>query len=107
MAMKIWEIHAMQFRGAIRTSADGDAEIGGLRLSEKGYLLAVRDYRPRGLVQLVEDLGPENAADELLQHYREPAPGQPGHGLVVGRSRMGDSVLCRSDEVKVPAREFA
>lgn len=105
--MKIWEAHAMQIGSNIRTTAEGHCDIDGLLLSEKAYLLAVRDVRPAQLVRLVEDLGPENAAAELLHYYPSPQPGQPGHSLAMGRSRLGDPILVRSDEVRLPAREFA
>ena len=56
--MKIWEVHWPWSDGAIRTTADGDADVRGLLLSEKAYLLAMRDFRPAQLVGLVEELGP-------------------------------------------------
>ena len=105
--MKIWEVHAMHSGGRVRTTAEGHCDIDGLLLSEKAYLLAIRDMRPRDLIQLVDDVGPQNAASELMNYYRSPEPGQPGHALLAGRSRLGDSLLLRSDEVRLPAREFA
>ena len=105
--MKIWEVHAMHSGGRVRTTAEGHCDIDGLLLSEKAYLLAIRDMRPRDLIQLVEDVGPQNAGSELMNYYTLPAPGQPGHGLQAGRSRLGDPLLLRSDEVRLPAREFA
>jgi hypothetical protein len=105
--MKIWEVHAMQSGGRIRTTAEGHCEIDGLLLSEKAYLLAIRDMRPAQLFSLVDELGPENAASELLSYYHCPDPGHPGHGLTPGRSRLGDPLLLRSDEARLPAREFA
>jgi hypothetical protein len=105
--MKIWEVHAMHAGGRIRTTAEGHCEIDGLLLSEKAYLLAIRDIRPARLFQLVDDLGPQNAAAELLNYYRSPEPGQPGHSLLPGRSRLGDPLLVRSDEARLPAREYA
>ena len=105
--MKIWEVHAMHSGGRIRTTAEGHCEIDGLLLSEKAYLLAIRDMRPAYLFQLVDELGPQNAASELLNYYRSPEPGHPGHALLTGRSRLGDPLLMRSDEVRLPAREFA
>lgn len=50
--MKIWEVHAMRLEGAIRTTPDGEADVAGLVFSEKGYLLAVRDFRPHELVDI-------------------------------------------------------
>jgi hypothetical protein len=105
--MKIWEVHAMHSGGRIRTTGEGHCEIDGLLLSEKAYLLAIRDMRPAQLFRLVDDLGPENAASELLSYYHSPDPGHPGHSLAAGRSRLGDSLILRSDEVRLPAREFA
>jgi hypothetical protein len=105
--MKIWEVHAMHSGGRIRTTAEGHCEIDGLLLSEKAYLLAIRDIRPSQLFALVDDLGPQNAASELMNYYGSPSPGQPGHSLQAGRSRLGDPLLMRSDEVRLPAREFA
>jgi hypothetical protein len=55
----------------------------------------------------VDELGPENAASELLNYYRSPDPGHAGHSLLTGRSRLGDPLLVRSDEVRLPAREYA
>ncbi len=37
----------------------------------------------------------------------EPEPGHLGRSLVAGRSRLGDPIVLRSDEVRLPAREFA
>jgi hypothetical protein len=105
--MKIWEVHAMHSGGRVRTTAEGNCEIDGLLLSERAYLLALRDMRPQQLFKLVEDLGPENAAAELLNYYHSPEPGHLGRGLAAGRSRLGDPILLRSDEVRLPVREFA
>ncbi len=105
--MKIWEVHAMHTGGRVRTTADGHCEIDGLLLSERAYLLAVRDIRPAQLLRLVEELGAEEATEQLLAYYTSPAPGQPGQSLASGRSRLGDPMLLRSDEVRVPAREYA
>jgi hypothetical protein len=105
--MKIWEVHALQSGGRIRTTGEGHCEIDGLLLSEKAYLLAVRDMRPAQLFRLVDELGPENAASELLNYSRSPDPGHAGHSLLTGRSRLGDPLLVRSDEVRLPAREYA
>jgi hypothetical protein len=105
--MKIWEVHAMQSGGRIRTTSEGHCEIDGLLLSEKAYLLAIRDMRPAQLYALVEDLGPENALAELLDYYTSPEAGHLGRSLIRGRSRLGDPILLRSDEMRLPAREFA
>lgn len=102
--MKIWEVHALQSGGRIRTTVEGHCDIDGLLLSEKGYLLAIRDMRPGQLVWLVEEFGPENAASELVGHYHSPEPGHLGRALVMGRSRLGDPILLRSDEVPEPVR---
>ena len=62
MASRIWEVHSQSLGGSIRTTFQGDADIDGLVLSEKAYLLAVRDFRPRQLVEMVRSEGPEGAA---------------------------------------------
>lgn len=105
--MKIWEVHALNSGGRIRTTAEGNCEIDGLLFSEKGYLLAIRDMRPAQLFRLIDEIGPENAAAELLNYYTSPEPGHLGRALASGRSRLGDPILMRSDEVRIPAREFA
>jgi hypothetical protein len=105
--MKIWEVHALHSGGRVRTTAEGHCEIDGLLFSEKAYLLALRDIRPQQLISMVDDLGPENAASELLGYYHSPEPGHLGQGLVAGRSRLGDPILLRSDEARLPAREYA
>jgi len=97
----------MQSGARVRTTAEGNCDIDGLMLSEKAYLLAIRDMRPRELIRLVEDIGPQNAAAELVTYYHSPEPGHLGRALVAGRSRLGDPILLRSDEVRLPAREFA
>ena len=97
----------MNSGGRIRTTGEGNCDIDGLLLSEKAYLLAIRDMRPAHLLQLVEDIGPQNAASELLNYYTSPEPGHLGRALSSGRSRLGDPILLRSDEVRLPAREFA
>ncbi len=96
--MKIWELHAQVTNGAIRTTADGDAEVDGLRLSEKAYLLVMRDFRPATLVQLVQDHGANAAAESLVAHFATFTPDTTGRSLARGRSRMGDPIICRSDE---------
>jgi hypothetical protein len=97
--MKIWEVHAISTNGAIRTTADGDADMAGLVLSEKAYLLMVRDFRPAQIVRLVDERGPHAVADALIAHFAQTQPDTTGRSLVRGRSRMGDPVIQRSDEV--------
>lgn len=105
--MKIWEVHAMHSAVPVRTTAEGHADIDGLMLSEKGYLLAIRDMRPAELAAMVRDLGPVNAASELINHYQAPESDMTGRGLALGRSRLGDPLILRSDEAGVRPREFA
>ncbi len=97
----------MQSNGRIRTTGEGHCDIDGLLLSEKAYLLAIRDMRPHQLFALVDELGPQNALAELVNYYASPEPGHLGRSLIAGRSRLGDPILLRSDEVRLPAREFA
>lgn len=110
--MKIWEVHALQFHGAIRTTADGDADISGLLLSEKAYLHIVRDFRPGRIVELVREQGVEFAREALIRHYSDAGAiaAAAGRSLVHGRSRMGDPILLRTDEVPaavaVPSRGY-
>src|SRR6185295_14754619 len=89
-AMKIWEVHALQFNGAIRTTADGDADIDGLLLSEKAYLHIIREFRPGKIVELVREQGVEFAREALVRHYGEAGAvtAAAGRSLVFGRSRM-------------------
>lgn len=105
--MKIWEVHALHSRVSVRTTPEGHCDIDGLLLSEKAYLLAIRDMRPPQLVAMVEDLGPQNTMAELLTYYASPEPGHLGRSLIAGRSRLGDPMVLRSDEARLPAREFA
>lgn len=107
--MKIWEVHSLSTNGAIRTTADGDADVAGLLFSEKAYLLAMRDIRPAQLVSLVNERGPLGAAEALVAHFALAQPDNTGRSLIRGRSRMGDPIIQRSDEVPqpaVPARAF-
>lgn len=99
--MRIWELHGVSYPGAIRTTPDGEAEIAGLVLSEKAYLLAVRDVRPAQLVALVTRDGPEAAARALVQHYADPGclHQSGGRGLVAARGGAASVILRRSDEV--------
>lgn len=99
--MKIWELHSQATNGAIRTTADGDADVGGLLFSEKAYLLVMRDFRPAVLVNLVQEQGPFAAADSLVAHFATNTPDNTGRALTRGRSRMGDPILCRTDEALV------
>ncbi len=99
--MKIWELHGQQLKGAIRSTPDGDADIAGLILSEKAYLLAVRDFRPAELAELVLKEGPGMAARSLIDHYARPESLQAtgGRGLAMARNGAADPILRRSDEV--------
>lgn len=99
--MKLWELHSMHTNGAIRTTPDGEAEIAGLIISEKAYLLVVRDFRPAQLVELVHQHGVGEAARALSEQYGRPdsLAATGGRGLVVTRSRSGGPGLVRSDEV--------
>lgn len=99
--MKLWELHSMRTNGAIRTTPDGEAEIAGLIISEKAYLLVVRDFRPAQVVELVHQHGVGEAARSLSEHYERPESlaATGGRGLVVTRSRSGGPGLVRSDEV--------
>ena len=101
MASRIWEVHSQTLGGAIRTTSTGDADIDGLVLSEKAYLLAVRDFRPRQIVEMVHAEGPEGAADRLVTHYNAPAAldAMGGRCLVVCRGLDPVPVVRRSDEV--------
>ena len=67
-------------------------------------LVATHD---RELIRLVEDIGPQNAAAALVTYYHSAERGHLGRALVAGRSRLGDPILLRSDEVRLPARELA
>jgi len=96
--MKLWEVHALRLGDAIRTTPDGEADIEGLVFSEKAYIVAVRDYRPAQLVEMVRRQGPEAAADSLVSHFAEDS-----RGLARTRSRIGGPGIVRGDElVAVP-----
>lgn len=99
--MKLWELHNQRLDGAIRTTPEGAAEIAGLVLSEKAYLLAVRDFRPGQLVDLIGRHGPLEASSRLVAHYSAPDALQAngGRGLAAGRAKSGGPGLFRSDEV--------
>lgn len=98
--MKLWELHGMHSDGAIRSTPDGEADIAGLSISEKAYLLVVRDFRPVQLVELVRQHGAGDAAHALSEHYGRPESlaATGGRRLVVTRSRSGGPGLVRSDE---------
>lgn len=100
MTKRIWELHSHQLGGAIRTTVMGDADVAGLVLSERAYLLAVRDFRPRQLVDLVREAGPVAAAMQLVAHYgtEEALNASGGRSLVVCRGSDYTPVVRRSDE---------
>ncbi len=102
MSQKIWEIHARTLPGAIRTTPDGHAEIeGSLVLSEKAYLLAVRDFRPHQLVEMVRCDGGNLTADRLIEHYSggESLRITGGRSLVSTRGLEPLPIVRRSDEI--------
>ncbi|GIW13265.1 MAG: hypothetical protein KatS3mg062_0704 [Tepidiforma sp.] len=101
--MKIWEVHASLGHGPIRTTADGDAEVAGLVLSEKAYLLVMRAMRPQELVRLVEQMGPAEAMAELLRRFGGDDLDGAGRRLAAGRTRLGEPVLRRNDETPAAA----
>ena len=99
--MRLWELHNQRLEDAIRTTPEGAAEIAGLVLSEKAYILAVRDFRPAQLLEFIKRHGPIEATSRLISHYGTPEALQSngGRGLVAGRARSGGPGLYRSDEV--------
>ncbi len=101
MTQRIWELHASQLNGAIRSTPEGDAEIDGLILSEKAYLLAMRDFRPHQIVELVRREGAPAAAKRLIAHYHTTDPRQGRH-LVSTRGQAPTPIVRRSDEVPEP-----
>ncbi|WP_322818255.1 hypothetical protein [Tepidiforma sp.] len=101
--MKIWEVHANLGLGPIRTTPDGDADVAGLLLSERAYLLVMRQMRPQELVDLVERVGAEAAMEALLERFAGQELDGTGRGLAVGRTRLGELVLRRNDEAVVRA----
>jgi hypothetical protein len=105
MSERIWELHSRLLGGGIRTTPEGDADIDGLILSEKAYLLAMRDFRSRQLVDLVQRDGPTAAANQLIAHYGSPAVLQAtgGRGLVATRGMAPVPIVRRSDEVRQAA----
>jgi len=97
--MRIWELHGLRLEGAIRSTPDGEADILGLVFSEKAYLLAVRDFRPHELVELVREDGPISAAEALALHFgNDSVTVATGRGLKIARGLSGP-VLRRSDEI--------
>lgn len=102
--MKIWDMHSVQTNGAIKGTYDGEADVNGLVLSEKAYLLALRDYRPAELVRLVAREGPELAAEELIGHFSsmDALRASGGRGLVAARSWSMAPKVIRSDEAEAP-----
>jgi hypothetical protein len=99
--MKIWELHSMILPQPILTTPDGHANVEGLILTEKAYLLAVRDFRPGELVDLVLREGPAGAASRLARHYDARAA-LDGRGLSLGRGQHPGPMLRRSDEQPAP-----
>jgi len=100
MNQRIWELHSRLNGGGIVTTPEGDADIAGLVLSEKGYLHAVHDFRPKQLIELVEEIGPVAAAERLVAHYAEPAcvTAAGGRTLVAVRGLSPPLIVRRSDE---------
>lgn len=98
--MKIWELHGLQLDGAIRTTPEGDADVAGLIVSEKAYLLVVRDFRPAELVRLVETEGTQAAAARLITHFSDPdvIKSNAGRSLIAARGHSIDPMVRRSDE---------
>lgn len=98
--MKIWELHGLQFEGDIRTTPEGDADIAGMVVSEKAYLLAVRDFRPAQLLKLVRDHGAQEAATILIAHHAQPAvvAANGGRRLIAARGHSFGPMVRRSDE---------
>ncbi|MCC7363022.1 MAG: hypothetical protein IT303_01520 [Dehalococcoidia bacterium] len=105
MTARIWELHAQRLDGAIRTTPDGEADVAGLVLSEKAYLLAVRDFRPHELVRQVRTNGPEAVAQRLVAHYAsaEALAASGGRSLVTVRGLSPGPSIRRNDEVEEAA----
>ncbi len=101
---KIWELHATQHAGAIRSTPEGHADVMGLVLSEKAYFLVVRDYRPGQLIAMVEKRGVADTTREILDHFSDPAALRlsAGRQLVPCRGLEPTPVIRRSDEVQRP-----
>ena len=98
--MKLWELHTQALDGAIRTTPDGEAEIDGLVLSEKAYILVMREFRPAQLVSMITREGAAAAANRLIEHFGGEAalPLSGGRGLVLTRATVGGLGLARGDE---------
>ena len=105
MRLPIWELHGRQLGGAIRTTPEGEADIEGLVLSEKAYLMVFREVRPAALVELVRREGPRGAAAQLLAHFESPEvlAATAGRKLVSARGMAPGPYIRRSDEVFEPA----
>lgn len=99
MTQRIWELHASLLNGAIRSTPEGDAEIDGLILSEKAYLLAMRDFRPHQIVELVKREGAPKAAETLIAHYGRTIDSPQGRHLIATRGQAPTPIVRRSDEV--------
>jgi hypothetical protein len=102
VTQKIWELHASLTGGGITTTPEGDAEVaGGLILSEKAYLLAVRDFRPQKLISMVEENGAASVAGLLVTHYGKPeaVAASGGRSLVLARGNAPVPIVRRSDEM--------
>lgn len=100
--MRIWEVHNVHLgEKAILTTPDGEANVDGLVLTEKAYLLAMRDFRPGQLVEMVRREGPMAAAGALVAHYRseEMVRANAGRSLELGRGRTPGPIVRRNDEV--------
>ena len=100
MSQRIWELHSRLNGGGIATTPEGDADVGGLVLSEKAYLHAVHDFRPKQLIELVEREGPTLAAERLVAHYADPAcvNAAGGRSLVAVKGLSPPLIVRRSDE---------
>lgn len=101
MTKKIWEFSALRFEGEIRTTPEGDAEVAGLVISEKAYLLAVRDFRPTELIRLVHSHGTQGAAAAFVAHYAAATAVQSngGRALIAARGHFLEPMIRRNDEV--------
>ena len=102
MTQKIWELHASLIGGGIRTTPEGDAEVDGqLVLTEKAYLIAVRDYRPQQLLKMVRRDGASSVAGLLVTHYAsaDAIHASGGRSLILARGNTSVPIVKRSDEV--------
>ncbi|MFA5608135.1 MAG: hypothetical protein WDA07_13280 [Leucobacter sp.] len=105
MRLRIWELHSQRLSGGIVTTPEGDADVGGLVLSEKAYLLVVRDVRPQQLIDMVRRDGPGAIAHQLIAHFStaDAVAASGGRTLVAARGMSGGPCIRRSDEVAEPA----